>query len=157
MSIATLSPKSGASVSLCFNYLFYYKHSLTLSKLFTGFFSFTTPHKFSSGLLDRFVASLLKYVFVGNLLSGFCWQIVHELVCVCSTVRTRTTPRARCLTCRRSWSSRRLSWAEGASCSGWTRMTGSRRTSWPKQHETGGYLRKEKICDIKNDFIFNSV
>jgi len=68
------------------------------------------------------------------LVSKLCMNL---FVRVCWMVRTRTTPRARCLTCRRSWSSQRPSWAEAASCSAWTRMTGSLRTNWPKQHETG--------------------
>lgn len=38
-------PSQGPPLSLCFNYLFYHKHSLTLSKPFTDFFSFTTTHK----------------------------------------------------------------------------------------------------------------
>lgn len=38
-------PSQGPPLSLCFNYLFYHKHGLTLSKPFTDFFSFTTTHK----------------------------------------------------------------------------------------------------------------
>lgn len=120
-------------MALCFNYLLYYKHSLTLSKLLHDFFSFGTAQRW----FDLWLVCN-KFFLWNTLLSGFCVISVRTLVCSVSwSARTRTTPRVRCLTCRRNWSSRRLSWAEEASCSGWTRMTGSQRTNWPKLLETG--------------------